>query len=182
MRNRLILSLAAVPALGALPFLHLGTRALWIPYWPCPPRTVYGTSMCCFSGPDCQETDDLSALSGALVRGEPPPPGFSVGHIRRESASTTGVVDWFGWHELAVSVRDEMEKLRSARLYLDGELVDEASWENGKLADQGEDAEASLKFFLPWIQHFEVKLITEGWDGRTEESSVCIGCAPPKSK
>jgi hypothetical protein len=67
-------------------------------------------------------------------------------------------------------------------LYLDDELVDQASWENGKLADQGEDAEASLKFFLPWIQHFEVKLVTEDWDGRTEESSVCIGCAPPKPK
>jgi hypothetical protein len=183
MRTRTIISLAAVPALCTLPFLHLGTRALWIPYWPCPPRTVHETSSCSFAGPECPEIEDVSALNDALFRGDPPPPGFSItGHTKREIARTTGAVDWFGRHEIALSITDGMERLRSARLYLDDELVDEATWENGKLADRAVEAEASLRLFLPWIPYFKVRLVTEDWNGRTEESSFSIGHAPSKSK
>jgi hypothetical protein len=196
LKSRTILTLAAVPvlALATIPALALSVPGLCgspfvrhrhegalDPYWPCPPRTVYETSFCGFSGPECPETDALSAVNRAITRGDPLPPGFVLTRARQsETARTTGAVDWFGRHELALSVRTGMAELRAARLYLDDELVDEATWENGKLADLGDEAEASLRFFLPWIPCFRVKLVTENWDGRTEESSFSVGRSSAK--
>ncbi len=174
MSKKALLFLA--PVLSALPFLPFGTRALWIPYWPCPPKTVYAASWCCFSGLECVELEDLKALNRALARGDPLPPGYSASaHRSHEIARTTGSVDWFGRHEIALVVGDAMENLRSARLYLDDELVDEADWENGQMTDLSDEAQASFRFFLPWRPPFTVKLITENWDGREDESSLTIG-------
>jgi hypothetical protein len=160
-------------------FEVLGFRLnrLWIPYWPCSPRTVHESSgWSAISLPENPRLEDLESLNHALACRDPLPPGFSTpSHEKRALARTTGAVDWFGRHEIQLRVTDGLGRLASAKLYLDDALVSEATVENGRIVDRGDESEAALEFFLPWIPHFTVTLITDDWDGKTEESSYSIG-------
>ncbi len=162
----------------SLTFEVLGFRfnRLWIPFWPCSPRTVHEVSLSAVSWPEHPTLDDLDTFSHALVCRDPLPPGFPTpGHEKRELARTTGAVDWMGRHEIRLRVTDGVGKLAAAKLYLDDDLVSEATLEDGRIVDRGEDSEATLEFFLPWVPSFTITLITNDRDGNMEESSFSIG-------
>jgi hypothetical protein len=179
MRINVVLTIAGVGAaslLGALSLASRGTRGLWIPYFPCTPQVVYETSSCGWSGPECPSDDQISALSGVLVHGDPFPPGFTMTYrVERETARTTGAVDWLGRHEIEVTVRASTDALASASLYLDDRLVSEANDENGCVFRYGDDAEAVLSFFVPWVPPYTVELVTRASDGKESKSSIAVG-------
>jgi hypothetical protein len=162
----------------SLTFEVLGFKfnRLWIPFWPCSPRTVHESSWSTCALPENSTLDDLEVFNRAMVCHEPLPPGFPTpGHERRELARTTGAVDWMGRHEIQLRVTDGVGKLASAKLYLDYEIVSEATLDDGRIVDRGDESEATLDLFLPWIPQFTVTLITDDRDGRTEESSLSLG-------
>jgi hypothetical protein len=149
---------------------------LWIPFWPCSPRTVYGSSWSSRTFSKDATREDIDAFNRAWVCHDPLPSGFvAAGPERREQARTTGAVDWFGRHEIQVRVTAAASELASAKLYLDDDLVGEASLDDGKIVQRGDEAEATLEFFLPWIPQFTLTLITDDLDGRIEESTYSIG-------
>jgi hypothetical protein len=80
-----------------------------------------------------------------------------------------------GRHEIQLRVTDGVGKLAAAKLYLDDDLVGDATLDNGRIVDRGDESEATLEFFLPWIPKFTVTLITNYRDGNMEESSYSIG-------
>jgi hypothetical protein len=176
MGTKTILAVASASLLAASPFLHLGKKALWIPFWPASKQTVYESSTCAWTGPECPSFEDLHALTDALVNEGPVPPGFTRSrHVAHEIARTTGAIDWLGRHEIQVTVREGAEELDSVRLYLDDDLMSEATRVNGTIVECADEAEATLSFFLPWLPPFTVKLVMQGSDGRDEESSITIG-------
>ena len=182
--NRWLLATGAVlPATMAGLGLGFKPHGLWIPYWPLPPRTIYDCSSSAFSGPRNPTTEELEAFNRAVTCHDPVPAGFTLsGHARRVLARTTGSVDWLGRHEIQVSVTDGSGRLASARLYLGNELVSEASLEDGRIVDHGDEDEGTLDFFLPWLPHFTVTLITNDQDGQLEEESLTIGSLALESK
>jgi len=97
------------------------------------------------------------------------------GHARHVVARATGVVDWLGRHEVQVKVTSGVGELASAKLYLGYELVSQATLDGGGIVDRADGSEGTLGFFLPWIPHFTLTLITEDRDGRMEEESLSIG-------
>lgn len=149
---------------------------LWIPFWPCSERTVHDSSSSVCALPENPTLDDLEVLNRALACHDPLPPGFPTpSHERRTLARTTGAVDWMGRHEIELHVTDGLGRLAAAKLYLNDELVGEATLDNGGIVDRGDASEATLTFFLPWIPRFTVTLITDDRDGKMEESSFSIG-------
>ena len=176
MKRWLLLTGAAFPA--TIAGLGLGVRphGLWIPYWPFPARTIYDCSTSTWSGPKNQTMEELRALNHATTCKDPPPPGFTMeGHPRHVVARTTGVVDWLGRHEVQVKVTGSVGELASAKLYLGYELVSQATLDDGGIVDRADGSEATLDFFLPWIPHFTLTLITEDRDGEMEEEWLSIG-------
>jgi hypothetical protein len=162
----------------SLTFEVLGFRfnRLWIPFWPCSPRTVYGSTWSSRILPKDATREEIEAFNRAWVCHDPLPSGFvAAGPERRTQARTTGEVDWFGRHEIQLRVTAAARELASAKLYLDDELVGEASLDDGKIVQRGDESEATLEFFLPWIPQFTLTLITDDLDGRMEESTYSIG-------
>jgi hypothetical protein len=149
---------------------------LWIPYWPCSERTVHDSTSSACALPENSTLHDLEVLNRAMACHDPLPPGFPTpSHERRTLARTTGAVDWMGRHEIQLHVTDGVGRIAAAKLYLDDELVSEATSDNGGSVDRGDESEATLTFFLPWIPRFTVTLITDDRDGKMEESSFSIG-------
>jgi hypothetical protein len=177
----LALSVVATP-LVVVPFVHLGTKVIWIPFYPCGSRTIDEGSSCGFTGTQSPTDQEMAAMCDALVKGEPPPPGFVMSSFEHEIARTTGVIDWFGRHEVEVTATAPADRLQSARLYLDDALVSEATHENGGVVESTGEAKAALRFFLPWLAPYTVRLVKVGADGRELESSRTVGHARPSSK
>jgi hypothetical protein len=147
---------------------------LWIPFWPCSPREVLKWSSCAL--PKNLTLDDLEVFTRAMACHDPLPPGFPApSHETSDFACTTGAVDWMGRHEIQLRHTNGVGRLASAKLYLDGDLVSEASLDDGTIVDRGDESEATLHFFLPWLPNFTVTLITDDPDGQMEESSFSIG-------
>jgi hypothetical protein len=149
---------------------------LWIPFWPCSQRTVHESSSSVCALPVNSTLEDLEVFNRAMVCGDPLPPGFPTpDHARRTLARTTGAVDWMGRHEIQLHVTDGLGRLAAAKLYLDDELVSEATLDNGGIVEHGDESDATLHFFLPWIPRFKVTLVTDDWEGKMEESSFWMG-------
>jgi hypothetical protein len=183
MRVKLVLALSivAVP-LVVVPFLHLGTTAVFIPFYPCGSRTVDQWGSYSYTAPPSATPEDVGAFHLVMHIGAPIPSGFVVSHREQEISHTTGVVDWFGRHEVEVNVTASADELQSARLYLDDDLVDEATHENGGVVESSGEAKAVLRFFLPWLPPYTVRLVKVGADGKELESSRTVGRARPSPK
>lgn len=169
----------------SLTFEVLGFKfnRLWIPFWPCSPRTVHESWWSSWALPKNWTLDDMSAFNRAMVCHDPLPPGFPTpDHEQRELARTTGAVDWIGRHEVQLRITDGVGKIAAAKLYIDDDLVSEATLENGRVVDRGDESQATLDFFLPWLPQFTVTLITDDRDGRMAESSFSIGRSWPNSR
>jgi hypothetical protein len=177
MSMKVILAIAVgIVLLCAAALPHIGTRALWIPYCPCLPQSVYDNAGFAFNGPECPTPEQIRALHEAAAHHGPMPQGFVItGSYSSTSAFTTGLIDWLGRHELELRVRDGVESLQSARLYIGDRIVGEATRENGGIVDDSVDAEAHLKFFLPWLPPYTVRLVKLRADGKESESSITIG-------
>jgi hypothetical protein len=176
MKRWLLLTGAAFPAILAGLGLGVKPHGLWIPYWPLSQRTIYDCSTSSWPGLKNPTPEELAAFNRAIACQNPPPPGFTLdGPPQHVVARTTGVVNWLGRHQVQVKVTNGGRALASAKLYLAYELVSEATLDNGAIVDRAEGSEVTLDLFLPWIPHFTLALITEGRDGKLEESSLSIG-------
>jgi len=93
----------------------------------------------------------------------------------REIARTTGAVDWLDRHEIELTVKAGAERLRSAELFIDDRSMSEATRENGLIVETAGEARAVLRFFLPRLPPYTVKLVLHGADGKDEGSSFSVG-------
>jgi hypothetical protein len=177
----LAVTVVAAP-LVVLPFLHLGIKAIWIPFYPCGSRTIHESSSYEFKKPQSATSEETAAFGIALGNGDRLPSGFEVSHHEHELARTTGVVDWFGRHEVEVTVTAPEDDLRSTRLYIDDDLVSEATPENGDLTHSSGEAKAVMRFFLPWLAPYTVRLVRVDGQGHELDSSVTIGRSAPARK
>jgi len=53
--------------------------------------------------------------------------------------------------------------------------MSQATRENGLIVETTGEARAVLRFFLPWLPPYTVKLVLHGADGKDEGSSFSVG-------